>query len=221
MYEIKNAATIVLIRRHESRHSILMGRRASTASFMPNKYVFPGGVWELSDNDVPLGKVMSNRQKKFLMLDTDFSDSLNLGITGIRELWEETGLRLSCKGKFNKFPISWTKFFSGGNGPNLSNLYFFFRAVTPPGRSRRFDTRFFFCSAKHICDDLDDFSKASGELIDLHWIDISKVANLDLPIITRIALDHLLKLIANNYIFDFVPFYTGGSTGLNKKKLKL
>ena len=148
MYEIKNAATIVLIRRHESRHSILMGRRASTASFMPNKYVFPGGVWESSDNDVPLGKVMSNRQKKFLMLDTDFSDSLNLGITGIRELWEETGLRLSCKGQFESVPNSWKEFFSKGQGPNLRDLHFFFRAITPLGGSRRFDARFFFCNAK-------------------------------------------------------------------------
>ena len=72
MTEIKNAATIVLIRKKEGRNFVLMGRRLPTIAFMPSKYVFPGGVWESSDGEVPFVKAMNNREQDFLRLETDF-----------------------------------------------------------------------------------------------------------------------------------------------------
>ena len=144
MSEIRHAATIVLIRQEGQKKYLLMGKRDSKAAFMPCKYVFPGGAWEQVDMDVPFVQGIGHRQKQLLMLETDFSESFNLGITAIRELWEETGLRLSSRRNFSNFPISWKDFFSKNQGPNLSNLNFFFRAVTPSGRPRRFDARFFF-----------------------------------------------------------------------------
>ena len=114
MTEIKNAATIILIRNRDGRKFVLMGRRMSTVTFMPSKYVFPGGAWEAQDGEVPFAKAMNNREQEFLRLETEFLGATNLGITAIRELWEETGLRLSCQGKFDNVPSGWEEFFSGG-----------------------------------------------------------------------------------------------------------
>ena len=111
MTEIRNAATIVLIRNKKGSNFVLMGQRLPTIAFMPRKYVFPGGVWERLDNDVPVSKTMNNREKNFLSLETNFVEAPKLGITAIRELWEETGLRLSSNGEFKTFPPSWKYFF--------------------------------------------------------------------------------------------------------------
>ena len=218
---IKNAATIVVIRHEASSHYVLMGQRSSKVAFMPSKFVFPGGTWEDTDKNIPYAQAMDNRQKKLLGLQTNFPHSHKLGITAIRELWEETGLRLSSKGKFAAAPISWKAFFLDQQGPNLSSLNFFFRAVTPPGRSHRFDARFFFCDSSDIFENLDDFSEASGELIDLQWVEITQTKTLNLPIITTIVIKHLIGLIHANLTYDVVPFYSGGSTGLDKKFIKL
>ena len=221
MVEIKNAAVIVLLRKNGSTYSVLIGKRVSTVAFMPSKYVFPGGAWEKLDNAVPVAKAMNEQQRHLLTLETEFSDSSFLGITAIRELWEETGLRLSCKGQFGTFPESWKEFFFKGQGPNLKNLHFFFRAITPPGRVRRFDARFFFCNAEYIENDLDNFSEASGELNSLQWVDISQTKYFELPKITKIVIEHLVGLISADFIYDYIPFYSGGPDGLNKKKLWL
>ena len=219
MSEIKHAATIVLIRQRGQQNYLLMGKRRSNASFMPSKYVFPGGAWDKVDTDVPFVHGLSDYQKKLLRLETDFAESSYLGITAIRELWEETGLKLSSNGELSKFPSNWSEFFSKNQMPNLSSLKFFFRAITPPGRPRRFDARFFFCNAKHISNNLDDFNKASGELSDLHWIEIQQAQKLELPKITKIVIEYLVVLSAADFNYDYIPFYVGGSDGMNKKNL--
>ncbi len=71
----------------------------------------------------------------------------------VRELWEETGLMLGlpdagaaasrCRrpGR-GSMPRGWC--------PNGAALRFVFRAITPPGRPRRFDARFFLAEATAI-----------------------------------------------------------------------
>ena len=221
MNDLKDAATIVLIRKSGSKTSLLMGRRGSKATFMPSKYVFPGGAWELMDNDIPIVEPLSDKQSQLLALEADPSTSSSLGVTALRELWEETGLRILPKCPVKKYSKSWRGFFVEDQGLNLSGLRFFFRAVTPPGRSRRFDARFFFCESNLIYDDLDNFSKASGELSDLQWIDIDFLHTLELPKITKIVVGHLKELMISNYNYVYVQFYSGGSDGLDQKRLEL
>ena len=50
--EIKDAASVILIRNSKSNPSVLMGQRGKNASFMPNKFVFPGGAVEKNDFQV-------------------------------------------------------------------------------------------------------------------------------------------------------------------------
>ena len=47
--EIKDAASVILIRNKKSNPSVLMGQRGKDAAFMPNKFVFPGGAVEKED----------------------------------------------------------------------------------------------------------------------------------------------------------------------------
>ena len=88
MSEIKDAATIVLIRNYGSKAFVLMGKRSETATFMPSKYVFPGGAWEKQDNFVPLSRDMSEKQKQLLTQALDqqkikqdryFAQKVNMG----------------------------------------------------------------------------------------------------------------------------------------------
>ena len=220
MNEIKDAATVLLIRKDGLKSSLLMGRRGSKAAFMPSKFVFPGGAWDPIDNEIQASQPLSKRQTGLLSLEADPSMSYSLGITAIRELWEETGLRLSIKCCPLKHPKSWDGFCMESQGPNPSALQFFFRAVTPPGRLRRFDTRFFFCDASHIYDNLDDFSRASGELSELQWVDIDYFHTFELPKITKIVVEYFKEAILSNFNYADVPFYSGEYGELTAKRLK-
>ena len=50
---------------------------------------------------------------------------------------------------------TWRRFFSYGVSPRLEALDFVARAITPPGRPRRFDARFFMADASEIAAELD------------------------------------------------------------------
>ena len=63
------------------------------------------------------------------------------------------------------------------------------RAVTPPYRTRRFDTRFFMVFDDVIHSDPEVSSSASGELLDLHWLTVDEARQTDLPAITRMVID--------------------------------
>ena len=69
----------------------------------------------------------------------------------LRELWEETGLILGRKAPWpDTPPAAWCDFAAAGYVPSAENLQFVFRAITPPGRPRRFDARFFAIDASHL-----------------------------------------------------------------------
>ena len=47
--EVKDAASVILIRNRKTKPSVLMGQRGKNAAFMPKKFVFPGGAVEETD----------------------------------------------------------------------------------------------------------------------------------------------------------------------------
>ena len=119
--------------------------------------------------------------------DTDLAHAL--AVAAIRELWEETGLILGQKGDWQGTPpADWLTFAERGYLPHAAPLQFVFRALTPPGRPRRFDARFFLVDADDVATDLDDFDAACDELSHLQWVSLSDARAFDMPFITEVVL---------------------------------
>lgn len=186
---IRDAATVIVLRNRARDPHVLMGQRGATAAFMPNKFVFPGGAVDPGDADIPLAAPMAQLCRTRLSEDSAQDLSHALAAAAIRELWEETGLVLGQPQAWSRPPPpDWTDFAATGHIPDPQALQFVFRAITPPGRPRRFDARFFLVDAGRLVSDLDDFSRASDELSHLQWISLSRVRQFDLPFITEVVL---------------------------------
>ncbi|MFT6451889.1 MAG: 8-oxo-dGTP pyrophosphatase MutT (NUDIX family) [Halocynthiibacter sp.] len=210
---IRNAATLILVRDVEATPSILMGQRGEKAAFMPNKFVFPGGAVDRGDSIVPLATPMSEpcrtRLGEEALAPLDF-DTLPhaLATAAIRELWEEAGLIMGHRGDWEiDPPEDWADFAATGHVPAADMLHFVFRAITPPGRPRRFDARFLLADAAHLAGDLDDFSRASDELSHLQWIPIEEARSFNLPFITEVVLAEVAKLLPVIGAPETVPFF--------------
>lgn len=164
---VRDASTVILVRDPETAPRILMGQRGKAAAFMADKFVFPGGAVDDADAAarVALGETCATR----LAARSDRPPEA-LAAAALRELEEETGQRLD---------------------PDRPGLSFFFRAITPPGRPRRFDARFFLGDAAHLTTDPDRFEPAEAELAHLQWVPLGEMRKLNLPFITRIVLAEL------------------------------
>lgn len=183
MSDIRDAATVVLMRRPASGPpAVLMGLRGAGAAFMPSKYVFPGGAVDPSDTG-PADEPLLRRELR-PGPDADRLPGALLACAR-RELLEETGLALR---------------------PDAP-LHFVFRAITPPGRPRRFDARFFLADASHVVGDPDDFSAACDELSALSWVPLREAATLDLPFITEVVLAEIGALADATLPPQAVPFF--------------
>ncbi len=191
---IRHAATILLIRRDASgRAAVLMGQRGEAAAFMPSKFVFPGGAVDAADAAIPLAGGLNAACAARL---ADPPGAQALAVAAIRELWEETGLALATPGEWaGTVPEDWQGFAQLGLRPDARALRFVFRAITPPGRPRRFDARFFLADADAVIGDPDDFSRACDELSHLHWVPLDEARALNLPFITEVVLAEVAALV--------------------------
>ena len=79
----------------------------------------------------------------------------------------------------------WAEFAKAGFYPDLSVLHFVARAITPPRRPRRFDTRFFSVDATAIAHRIENVVHPEAELVELVWLPIAEARRLDMPTITR------------------------------------
>jgi 8-oxo-dGTP pyrophosphatase MutT (NUDIX family) len=209
---IRNAATVILLRDSATRPQVLMGQRGAGAAFMPNKFVFPGGALDAADSAVPLAKPLSETCMARLRAEADQTLAEPLIAAAIRELWEETGLLLGTRDDgavalAEQMPEDWQTFFRHGLVPTGEGMRFVFRAITPPGRTRRFDARFFLVDANRIVNDLDDFSEACEELSHLQWIPLSDARKFDLPFITEVVLAEIEADLADPGRNARIPFF--------------
>lgn len=204
---VRDAATIILVRDAESTPSVLVGQRGTMAAFMPDKYVFPGGAVDEADALVSFPEPLGEPCRSRLLNRSLVSSPEALAAAAIRELWEETGLRLGREAHWTASD-GWSDFAAGNVAPDASSLRFFFRALTPPGRPRRFDARFFIADAAALIGDPDDFSAAEDELKHLHWVRLSEVRTLNLPFITRLVLGELEAHLPDLFAPKAVPYVT-------------
>lgn len=185
---LRDAATVLVVRREARGPSVLMGMRGAQAAFMPSKFVFPGGAMDAGDAAVPLSAPLSPATARRL---EDGAPAIGpaLAAAAIRELWEETGLILGAPGPWrDAVPGDWQGFADAGFVPSAAALRYVFRAITPPGRPRRFDARFFLIEADALSSDPDDFSRACDELSHLQWVPMAEARALNLPFITEVVL---------------------------------
>ncbi len=217
---IRNAATLILVRDAETRPRVLMGQRGARAAFMPNRFVFPGGAVDAGDAEVPLGSPLPpGCAERLAEAATPGVSGLSpaqlpgaLAAAAIRELWEETGLILGTPGDWpDPVPADWQDFAAEGLRPHAAPLAFVFRAITPSGRPRRFDARFFAADADALATDPDDFSRASDELGHLQWIPLEEVRTFDLPFVTEVALAEVAAALPGLGPPETVPFFDNGT----------
>lgn len=194
---IRDAATLILVDRSDPRGaSVLMGQRGKTAAFMPSKYVFPGGAVDPEDAAAALAHGLAAQTHDLLAAAPRPEAPITpqtIAAAALRELAEETGLMTA--GSAGTAPAGWDHYASAGLAPDASGLIYLFRAVTPPGRTRRFDARFLVLDAARIHGDRSDFSTACDELSHLHWVPVDEARALDLPFITEVVLAELAALV--------------------------
>ncbi len=163
---IRPAATVILVRDCEGDYEILMLRRTSNAAFAGGMYVFPGGR---VDNDDHLHRYDRHRRDltpaQRPQLTAIGDEWRGFWIAGIRESFEEAGVLLAydqngrlldhqdatLRARFDDYRH---QLHGGALGLDdiceregltlaVDRMHFFNRWVTPEGRPRRFDTRFF------------------------------------------------------------------------------
>ncbi|MHA1524397.1 MAG: NUDIX hydrolase, partial [Alphaproteobacteria bacterium] len=168
---IRNAATLVLVRGTGKSAQVLMGRRHGGHKFMPNMVVFPGGRVDRCDARL-VGWAGDLPPQTLSLLSGGIAARTTaaraLGLAAVRETFEETGFIVGARGKLRTRSPAWKVFAKTGYKPNLAHLHYFARATTPPGRPRRFDTRFFIMNADHLA--RANVAPATDELSGVEWL---------------------------------------------------
>ncbi len=188
----RDAATLIIIRTDGGHGApqVLMGKRHEAHKFMPNKFVFPGGRVDPGDCRLKTADDLHPRVAEKLMTRMRGTPSMararGLALAAVRETFEETGLVIGkAPGRpENTRSEAWRAFHRSGYSPALGGLRFFARAITPPGRPRRFDTRFFVTEAEHVANIDAPATIETDELLDPYWFTIEETRDLDLPWIT-------------------------------------
>lgn len=209
----RDAATLILIDRGGAVPKVLLGKRHHSHSFLPGKFVFPGGRVDPCDRLMPVAKPLDPNAEGYLMRRMQRPSAVKaraIALAAIRETFEETGLLLgtprAADGAVPEGP--WSAFARTGFYPDLSALHFIVRAITPSHRPKRFDTRFFAVDASAIAHRIDNVVHADAELVELVWLPITEARSLDMPTITEVALRELEARVAAGFGHEVpVPFY--------------
>jgi 8-oxo-dGTP pyrophosphatase MutT (NUDIX family) len=208
----KDAATLILIDRAGPTFKVLMGRRHNGHVFLPGKFVFPGGRVEVDDRRVPTTGALDALDEARLMRRVARASPLKaraFAVAAIREAFEETGLMIGRKvDALPALPEGWRGFAQAHVQPDIGALHFVARAITPPGRPRRFDTRFFAADPLAIAHRIESVVGPDAELVELLWVSMAQAQELGLATITKVVLNDLAARIAAGFGHELpVPYY--------------
>ncbi len=141
------AATLILLR---EGMEVLMLQRTQNAAVLGGAYVFPGGSLDPLDNDpkvlrrvVGLTEAQANERLKLA------SGALGYYVAAVRECFEEAGILLGVSAARAESLLHWRNkpFIEMLEAEDLAipagELAYFGHWITAPGRSRRFNARFF------------------------------------------------------------------------------
>ncbi|MEO1103739.1 MAG: NUDIX hydrolase [Pseudomonadota bacterium] len=191
---VRDAASLIVY--DPDGPKVLMGRRNARHAFMPNRFVFPGGRVDATDSRVPVARPFHDTTQQKLLAATRARHGVPrtraLGVAALREAFEETGVLI---GAFGADRLPRTAPFEGfakrGIGLDLSVMAFVARAITPPGRPRRYDTRFFMVPHTAIAAVDETVVGEDAELEEVAWVPIGEAKTMPLPVITVTVLEEL------------------------------
>ncbi|MFI0846218.1 NUDIX hydrolase [Mesorhizobium sp. IMUNJ 23232] len=208
----RDAATLILLDRQDGAVKVLMGRRHARHAFMPGKFVFPGGRTDPGDSFVPVAEGLHPDEEKKLISRAARSGPVRaraIALSAVRETYEEAGLLIGRKTPFKTTKTGWQGFADHGVAPSLEGLRYLARAITPPGRVRRFDTRFLVAWRDAIAVELPG-GGPTEELEEIVWLPLDEAKKADIPNITRTVLGELEQRLAFDPLLrpgGVVPFY--------------
>ncbi len=208
----RDAATLLLLDRRGADVLVLMGRRHPNHAFMPGKFVFPGGRTDPDDSRIPVVSDLHPAEEAKLTLRAGRTGAVRaraIALSAIRETYEEAGLLIGARSPFSTRRPDWQGFSEHGVRPALAGLRFVARAITPPGRVRRYDTRFLAAWRKDVAVELPG-GGPTEELGELVWLPLAKAIEADVATITRTILGEVAKRLADDPALEPggpVPFY--------------
>lgn len=208
---IFDAAVVIIADIASGEPRIFLGRRQLSNVFLPGKWVFPGGRAEPDDLLVAACDTLDDGDIAALVWGMTPAwagcQASAMALTAVREVFEETGLAIGTPGQMTgTVPSSWTAYAATGLKPTVAPLKVVARAITPPGRPRRYDTRFFVTPASAIGVKT---GAHDGEFTEQDWFTVPECRALDLPNITRLVLDDACEMLTKSLTdcTDPVPFY--------------
>ncbi len=189
---IRPAATVIIARQAEPQFEIFMLRRTNRAVFAGGMYVFPGGRVDDHDGSSEYEGLYTGPAPHQAGQQSALGEEWQkYWLTGIRETFEESGFMLAYDANGEVFSYDEAideRFNDYRNALHAGNLtlaeicrkesltlaidliHFFNRWITPPGRPRRFDTRFFITEAPPSQTGVHD----GHETVDSLWISPSE-----------------------------------------------
>ena len=208
---IRLACTAVLIRDGADHLEALVLRRAPTAAFFGGAYVFPGGAVDRGDGDdgvIARMRGLSDAQSS-ARLDVE-GNALRFWATAVRECFEEAGVLIArdatgetlsmervarlddARRALHAGDLTFAEFLNREDLViHTDDLVYVDHWITPAGRPRRFDTRFF--CARSPAGQRESVDQL--EMVELEWLapaqalQRAEAGNIELPFATR----HMLR----------------------------
>ena len=209
----KDAATLILVDRSGRVPKVLLGKRHARHKFMPGKFVFPGGGVDPTDKAMPVATAArsagGNAADAALPQGQPGARPRAGARGGARDLrGDRPAARHARRSREACRTAPGRQFAQHKVLPDLRNIHFIGRAITPPGRPRRFDARFFTMDASAIAHRVEGVTGPDAELVELVWMPLTEAKQLDMPAVTGVMLEELDARIADGFGHDLpVPFY--------------